>query len=289
MDLIQAIIFGILQGLTEFLPISSSAHIRILPALLGWQDPGAAFTANIQLGTLVAVLIYFWKDLGQVLKGWTGSLSNAQTRQSPEARIGWAIVVGTVPIIVLGFVLKDQIETVFRSLNWVAGALIIMALVLLAAEKFGKQTRDLNSVRPMDGLIVGLWQALALIPGCSRSGSTITGALFAGFDRATAARFSFLLSVPSIFLAAVYTAYTHREVFSQMLVPLLVANLFSLVSGYACIAFLMKFLQKNSTMVFIVYRILLGLAIIGLVTGGRLDPLAGIVPEPNVSTQTQHP
>ncbi len=289
MDLIQAIIFGILQGLTEFLPISSSAHIRILPALLGWPDPGAAFTANIQLGTLVAVLIYFWKDLSKVFSAWISSLGKGGEAQPPEAKIGWAIVIGTVPIIVFGFALKDQIETVFRSLSWVAGALIGMALLLGLAEKMGKQTRSLESVTWRDGLTVGLWQAMALIPGCSRSGSTITGALFAGFDRATAARFSFLLSVPSIFLAAVYTAYTHREVFSQMLMPLIVANLFSLVTGYLCIAFLMKFLQKNSTLVFIVYRVVLGLAILGMISGGRLDPLAGITPTPNVSTQTTNP
>lgn len=276
MDLIQAIVYGILQGLTEFLPISSSAHIRIAPALLGWQDPGAAFTANIQLGTLLAVLIYFRKDLATTLRGWTASFGNADLRKTPEARLGWSIVFGTIPIIVLGVLLKDQIESTFRSLQIVAGMLIFFGLLMGVAEKVGKQVRSLDSIRPLDGLWVGMWQAIALIPGASRSGSTLTGALFLGLDRATAARYSFLLSIPSIFLAALYSTYSHREAFAAQVTPVLVANLVSFVVGYACIAFLMKFLQKNSTMVFVAYRVLLGVVILALIQSGQLSPLAGI-------------
>lgn len=277
MDLIQAIVYGVLQGLTEFLPVSSSAHIRIAPALLGWQDPGAAFTANIQLGTLVAVFLYFWSDLKGAWKGWTAGLRDREKRETPEYRLGWAIAIGSVPIIVLGVLLKDLIENQFRSLFVVAGMLIGMAGLLALAEWKGRKSRGLADVTWKDGLMVGLWQAVALIPGASRSGSTITGAMFLGFERATAARFSFLLSVPSIFLAAVYTAYGSRKEFSgDLLMPLLVANVFSFAVGYACIAFLIKFLQTKTNLVFILYRVALGAAILGLIFGGRLQEFAGI-------------
>jgi undecaprenyl-diphosphatase len=278
MDLIQAIILGIIQGLTEFLPISSSAHIRIAPALLGWEDPGAAFTANIQLGTLLAVLIYFWKDLKQFFGGWVASLSKPELRQTHEAKMGNAIAIGSIPIIVFGFIFKDNIETNLRSLEIVAGMLIFMAILLGIAEWRGSQNRNLESVTPKDGLMVGLWQAMALIPGCSRSGSTITGGMFLGLDRATAARFSFLLSVPSIFLAAVYTAYKSKDQLSEIIVPLIAANVASFVVGYACIAFLMKFLQTKSNLVFIVYRVVLGLAIFGLLGSGKIAKDQGMTP-----------
>ncbi|MBL8061285.1 MAG: undecaprenyl-diphosphate phosphatase [Chthonomonas sp.] len=277
MDLIQAIVLGVIQGLTEFLPVSSSAHIRIVPSLLGWPDPGAAFTANIQLGTLLAVLIYFWKDLSRILKGWVASLANPAKRGTTESKLGWGIAIGSIPIIVLGYLLKDQIETSLRSLYVIAGMLVFMAILLWIAEKFSKKTRDLDSLTPKDGLIIGLFQAIALIPGASRSGSTITGGLLLGLDRETAARYSFLLSVPSIFLAAVYTAFKHRAEFSgAVLTPLLVANAFSFIVGYACIAFLINFLKNNSNAVFIGYRILLGAAILALLATGKLSEFAGM-------------
>lgn len=276
MELIQAIVYGVLQGLTEFLPISSSAHIRIAPVLLGWSDPGAAFTANIQLGTLVAVLLYFRSDLNRALVGWWRGVRQPEQRSTEDFKLGMAILVGSIPIIVLGVLLKDLIEEQFRSLYVVSGMLIFMALLLGLAEWKGKRNRSLGDVRPLDGLWVGLWQAIALIPGASRSGSTITGAMFLGFDRATAARFSFLLSVPSIFLAAVYTAYQSRAELSGIVGPLVTANVASFVVGYACIAFLIRFLQTNTNLVFIVYRIVLGLTILGLIFGGQLTEFAGI-------------
>ncbi len=271
MDLIHAIVYGIVQGLTEFLPISSSAHIRIIPEVFGWRDPGAAFTANIQLGTLLAVLIYFRQDLANTWRGWTASFTKPEAKNTPESRLGWAIVVGTIPIIILGFAFRDAIETNLRSLYVVATMLIVMALVLALAEWMGKKTKTLEDTTVQTGLIVGLWQAVALIPGASRSGSTISGAMFLGFERATAARLSFLLSVPSIFLAAAYTFYKHRSEFSgPLLAPLLVANVFSFIVGYACIAFLIKFLQTKTNLVFIIYRLVLGSLIFGLLMSGVL-------------------
>ncbi|MEA2553118.1 MAG: undecaprenyl-diphosphatase, partial [Fimbriimonadaceae bacterium] len=284
MDLIQAIILGIVQGLTEFLPISSTAHLRLVPSLLGWKDaqghpfdPGSAFTAVIQLGTLLAVLIYFRKDLASALGGWIRGLRGGEAAKTLEARLGWAIVIGTIPIVILGIVFKHQIETQFRSLDIIAYSLIAMGLLLLAADYTGKQTRKLEDVKPIDGLILGLWQALALVPGMSRSGSTITGGLFAGFNRAAAARFSFLLAVPSILGAALYELFKHRQEFGgDLLLPAVVANVFSFVVGYWSIGFLMKFLQNHRVVPFVIYRVGLGLIILFLVHTGRLDAMAGV-------------
>ena len=278
MGLIEAIVYGMLQGLTEFLPISSTAHIRIAPALLGWQDPGAAFTAVIQLGTVLAVLIYFGKDLVSALSAWFKSLAG-KDRDSVDAKMGWAIFLGTIPIVVLGVLGEQAIKGSLRSLWVVAGSLVFMGILMAVAELLAKKTRPVGSVRPVDGWIVGLWQAIALIPGMSRSGSSITGALFAGFDRPTAARFSFLLSVPSILAAGLKELYDERHnlLNDQMLTPTLVATVISFVVGYASIAFLMKFLQRNGILPFVAYRIALGLILVGLLAAGTLDPMAGIV------------
>ncbi len=279
MGIIEAILLGIVQGLTEFLPISSTAHLRIVPALFGWEDPGAAFTAVIQLGTLVAVLVYFRKDLVSALAGWVKSLYNPKFRNTVESRMGWAIFVGTIPIVVLGVLLKHKIENDFRSLNVIAGSLIGMGLLLFIAEGAGRKNRELKDVKVKDGLWVGLFQAIALIPGASRSGSTISGGLFAGFDRATAARFSFLLSVPSVLAAAVFSLKEHASAFQgPLLVPAIVANIAALISGYAAIAFLISYLQKHGSMVFIVYRVALGLVIFGLLMAGVLKPQTGAQP-----------
>lgn len=273
---LQAVVYGVVQGLTEFLPISSTAHIRIVPTLFGWQDPGAAFTANIQLGTLAAVLIYFFGDLRSTLRGWMRGLRSKEARQEAEYRLGWSILLGTIPIVIFGFLFKDAIEKDLRSLTVVAGGLIGMALLLAISERVGKKERGLSTVTLKDGLVVGLFQAMALIPGCSRSGSTITGALFSGFDRATAARFSFLLSLPAILLAGLYTTYEHRAEFAAQATELLVANVVSLAVGYACIAWLMKLLQSKSTMGFVIYRVILGAAILAAIFSGQLDPFAGM-------------
>lgn len=274
MGIVEAIVLGIIQGLTEFLPISSTAHLRIAPALLGWPDPGAAFTAVIQLGTLAAVLIYFWKDLAKIFTAWVKSL---QGEKSYEGRLGWAIFYGTIPVVVLGFLGKKYIEGSLRSLVVVGSMLIFVGLLMLVAEKVGSHKRSADSLSQRDGLIVGLWQALALIPGASRSGSTITGALFLGLEREAAARFSFLLSVPSILAAGLYEAFKERkEILGSNLTPTIIATIVSFIVGYAAIAFLMSFLQRRSTMAFIVYRVALGVVILALVATHHLDPTAGL-------------
>jgi undecaprenyl-diphosphatase len=275
--LAEAVVYGLLQGLTEFLPISSTAHIRIAPALMGWQDPGAGFTAVIQLGTVLAVLIYFAKDLANALVGWAKSLAGKH-RDTVDARMGWAIFFGTIPIVVFGVLGQDAIKGSLRSLWVVAGSLIFMGILMAVAESVAKKSRPIESVKATDGWIVGLWQAVALIPGMSRSGSSITGALFSGFDRQTAARFSFLLSVPSVLAAGVKELYDERDhlLNGDMLMPTLVATLVSFAVGYASIAFLMKFLQRNGILPFVAYRIALGLILIALLATGTLDPMAGI-------------
>ncbi|MBX3117736.1 MAG: undecaprenyl-diphosphate phosphatase [Fimbriimonadaceae bacterium] len=284
MGIIEAIILGIVQGLTEFLPISSTAHVRIVPAIFGWDDPGAAFTAVIQLGTLIAVLIYFRKDLIDAVVGWVKSIVDPGRRNTYESRMGWAIFIGTIPIVIFGTLFKHRIENDLRSLHVIASSLIGMGLLLLLAERVGTKQRDVGRVTVGDGLLVGLFQAIALIPGASRSGSTITGGLFAGFDRASAARFSFLLSVPSVFAAAIFSLKEHAHAFQgDLLVPAIVANIAALISGYAAIAFLISYLQKHGTVVFVVYRVLLGLVLFGLLFTGVLSPDQGLPTKPDIS------
>lgn len=278
MDLVKAVVYGVIQGLTEFIPVSSNAHIRIFPALVGWQDPGSAFTAVIQLGTVAALLIYFAKDIGKAFMGWIGWFQGR--KQTPEAKMGWAVFVGTLPIVLLGLVFKDQIETTLRSLWIIAGALIAMGLLMFVADR-NPGTRRAGSVQPIDGLIVGAWQCMALIPGMSRSGSTITGALFGGFDRASAARFSFLLSVPSITAAGLYEAFKARHELSGQLAPVIVAALVAFAVGYAAIAFFMNFIQRKGIGPFVVYRIALGLALIGLLATHQISPDAGSESKPS--------
>jgi undecaprenyl-diphosphatase len=270
-DLIEAILYGIVQGLTEWLPISSTAHLRILPALLGKPDPGAGFTAVIQLGTVLAVLIFFRTDIAQALSAFFKSL-RGEGRDTPEAKLAWGAFYGTLPILIIGFALKDLIKSnQARSLYVIAGTLIFMGVVMLIAEKVGKQNRDKGDLEVKDGIIVGCWQALALLPGMSRSGSTISGALFQGLDRTTAARFSFLLSIPSITAAGVYELYSERkEILGPLLMPALVATAVSFVVGYASIALLLKVIQKQGIGIFVGYRILLGIVLLVLLSQGKL-------------------
>ena len=272
MGLIQAIVYGIVQGLTEFLPISSSGHLLFLPAVLGWEDPGAGFTAVIQIGTVAAVLIFFRRELWGCLRDWAASLLDKSKRGTEGAILGWAIVLGTLPIVVLGLLLEEKIDTAFRSPLVVAGMLVGVALVMFAAEKIGKRERALETVRIKDGIIIGLWQVLALVPGASRSGATIAGGMFAGFDRPTAAKFSFLLSVPSVLGAGVYKLIKDVDKIAEAgVVETVVATLVAFATGYAAIAFLIRYLQTHSTVVFVVYRIALGATIVALVAQGIID------------------
>lgn len=272
MSTLEAIILGLVQGLTEFLPVSSSGHLRIVPAVLGWDDPGAAFTAVIQLGTMAAVVIYFWKDLWSIAGAWLASLRDPSRRGDLEARLGWYLIVATVPIGLFGLAFKDQIESGARDLRLIAGTLIVMGLVLLVAEKVGTRTRELKDLTTPHGVAVGLAQSMALVPGVSRSGSTITAGLFLGYSREAAARFSFLLSVPAVVLSGLFQLKDVGAGDGPGLGPTVVAAVVSFVVGYAAIAWLLRYLTTHSTVVFVVYRVALGLVLVGLLLGGQVEP-----------------
>ena len=278
MTLFQAIIYGIIQGLTEFLPISSTAHLRIVPALLGWGDPGAAFTAVIQFGTLVAVLSYFVGDIISILRAVLDGVFKKSLFHTRESVMGWMIAAGTVPVVVLGLLFKKDIETTLRSLYVIAASMIGLALVLLVAEllekkriRDGGQLKTLGEISWLDAILIGCAQAVALIPGSSRSGVTITGGLFVGLNRETAARFSFLLSLPSVFAAGAYELIKQRhELLSTDIgiLNLVVATLVSGIVGYLSIEFLLGYLKKHTTYLFIFYRLIVGAALLLLLGMG---------------------
>jgi undecaprenyl-diphosphatase len=277
-DLFQAVILGIVQGLTEFLPISSTAHLRIVPALLGWPDPGAAFTAIIQIGTLVAVLAYFRDDILRIAKAWTLGILERRPLATLEARLGWMMILATLPIVVCGLLFEQQIEHQLRSLYVVAAAMIGLAVVLALAEALLKRRqregipqKQLEDVTWTDSVVTGMAQAVALVPGSSRSGTTITACLFLGLARDTAARFSFLLSLPAILAAGLYQFLKVRhELFSSSddLLALAVSTVAAGIVGYWSIAFLLRYLKTHSTYLFIVYRLVVGgLILLGLWQG----------------------
>jgi len=272
-SLIEAIVLGIVQGLTEFLPISSTAHLRIVPAFMGWEDPGAAFTAVTQLGTMAAVVIYFRSDLVRIGRTWLRSLRDPSLRQDHDARLGWYILLGTIPIGIFGLVFKDQIETGARDLYLIGTTLIVLGLLLLAAERVGRRTRKIEDIGARDGVAVGLAQAAALVPGVSRSGATITAGLFMGLDRTAAARFSFLLSIPAVVLSGVLELGTilSGDERDTGVGALVVATLLAFVAGYAAIAGLLRFLTTHSTVVFVVYRVVLGVVVLVLTATGAIS------------------
>jgi undecaprenyl-diphosphatase len=280
MNLFEAVILGIVQGLTEFLPISSTAHLRIVPALAGWEDPGAAFTAIVQIGTLAAVLIYFFRDITIILKAVLLGVANGQPLATQESKMGWMIAAGTIPIVFFGLLFKTEIETTLRSLYSISAALIGLALLLTLAEyrvkkhlSKGITMKSMEEIGWQDALLIGLAQSIALIPGSSRSGVTITGGLFLNLSRETAARFSFLLSLPSVFAAGIYQLYKTRDVIftsPDNLAAILVATIVSGIVGYASIAFLLNYLKNHSTTIFILYRFILGVTILLLVATGLI-------------------
>jgi undecaprenyl-diphosphatase len=269
-DAFQAIVLGIVQGLTEFLPISSSGHLRIVPALFGWEDPGAAFTAVIQLGTMAAVLLYFRNDLWRIASTWVRSLRRPDLRQELDARMGWYIIAGTVPISILGLAFSDQIENEARNLYLIGTTLIVLGLILWIADRTAKRERDVTTVTLRDSVIVGCAQALALIPGVSRSGATITAGLLLGFDRASAARYSFLLSVPAVVLSGLFELRKIGEEEGAGLGPTILATIFSFIVGYASIAFLLRWLTSHTMGIFVVYRVALGVLVLALAAAGAI-------------------
>lgn len=272
MGFLEAVLMGIVQGMTEFLPVSSSGHLLLVPVFFGFDDPGAGFTAVIQIGTLFALFIYFWKDLVNVTRGWTRGLVDREARKTSDSKLGWAIVIGTIPVVIIGLLLEDQIDTAFRDPLITAIMLIGMALVLGLAELVGKRTKGIEKIGWKEGLIIGLWQCIALVPGSSRSGSCIAGGLFLGLERATAARFAFLLAIPAIGGSGFYKLFKEfDELMVEGFMPTMVATVVSFVSGYFAIWLLMKLLQKRTTLVFIVYRVILGGFILFLINQGMID------------------
>ena len=283
MGFIEAIILGLIQGLTEFLPISSSAHLRIAGEFLpSAQDPGATFTAITQLGTELAVVIYFRRDIGRILSMWfrqfgktRGAHSVRIDRSHPDVRLGWLIIIGTIPIVLVGYFAQETIRTTFRSLWLVATVLIVFGIILGVADLLSKKTKELDEMTYRDGLLIGLAQVLSLIPGVSRSGSTMTAGRLLGYTRPTAARFGFLLAVPAVFGSGLYElvhslgepegAYGYVET--------AVATVVAFGVGLAVIAFLMRYIEKRSFLPFVIYRIVLGIVVMVLLAMGVLDPL----------------
>ncbi len=277
MGLLEAVVLGLVQGLTEFLPISSTAHLRIAPELFGWKDPGAAYSAVIQLGTVAAVLLYFRKDLAQLSRGFVVGLIRRQPMATVESRLAWFVLIGTVPIGVCGLLFKEHIETSLRSLYVVAGSLVALAVALFIAEKRASHHRGLEEMTWRDGLVIGLWQALALIPGSSRSGTTLTGGLSLGLKRADAARYSFLLSIPATTLAGVFELKHLLEASDRPpAATLVVGTLVAFGSGLLAIWGLLAFLRTRTTLVFVVYRIALGGLLLVLLWTGVLQPHSGL-------------
>lgn len=273
MDIIQAIVYGVVEGATEFIPVSSTAHLYLVPYVFGWEKPPTEFTAIIQLGAILAVVLYFWKDLSSAATAWVKSFFGGP-KDTIEVKTGWAVVIATMIISVVGLALHNYIEGPFRSLWVIGSSLIVMGLVMIIAEKRASLSRTSESVGRRDGIIIGLWQCVALIPGMSRSGSTISGALFSGFDRASAARLSFLMSVPAIALAGAYEGIKEIKHLKEanLVAPTLVATVASFVVGYACIRWLMSFLQRKGVVPFVGYRIALGIFVLVMCATGRWNP-----------------
>ncbi|MFD9036745.1 undecaprenyl-diphosphate phosphatase [Streptomyces bottropensis] len=286
MSWFESIILGLVQGLTEFLPVSSSAHLRLTAAFSGWEDPGAAFTAITQIGTEAAVLIYFRKDIAKIISAWSRSLFDKEMRSDNDAQMGWLVIVGSIPIGLLGVTLKDQIEGPFRDLRLTATMLIVMGIVLGVADRLAardetggkhraaRERKSLEQLSVKDGLIFGLCQAMALIPGVSRSGATISGGLLMGYKREAAARYSFLLAIPAVIASGGYELKDAMEGGHVFWGPTILATVIAFFVGYAVIAWFMKFISTKSFMPFVYYRVALGIVIIVLVSVGVLSPHA---------------
>ncbi|MCZ2860890.1 undecaprenyl-diphosphate phosphatase [Blastococcus sp. VKM Ac-2987] len=285
MGWIEAIVLGLVQGLTEFLPISSSAHLRVVGEAFGWEDPGAAFTAITQIGTEAAVLLYFRHDIWRIIVAWLQSLAGRR-KGDPDARMGWLIIVGTLPIVVLGLLFQDSIETTLRDLRIVAVALILFSFILYWADRVGTKQRELRELTVGHGIAFGFAQAMALVPGVSRSGGTITMGLFLGYSRSAAARYSFLLAVPAVLGSGFFQVYESLggDVEGRAISwgPTILATVIAFGVGLTVIAWLLRYLDRGDFTPFVVYRIVLGLLILVLVFAGVLDPVGSteISPSP---------
>lgn len=275
MSWLQVIVLSVVQGLTEFLPVSSSGHLRIVSELFWGEDAGASFTAVIQLGTELAVLVFFAREIWRILTGWFAGLFNADKRGF-DYRMGWMVIVGTIPVALLGVLLKDLIRENFRNLWITATVLILFSLVFILAERRGTKSRGYEELTMMDAIIMGLWQSLALIPGVSRSGGTISGGLFLNLDREVATRFSFLLAIPAVLASGLFSlpdAFAPQAGQAATGMQLLVGSGIAFVLGYISIAWLLKFVANHSFAWFAAYRIPLGLLVMVLLTTGVMSPL----------------
>ncbi len=271
-DLFKAVVLGTLQGLTEFLPISSSAHLRIFPELLGWGDPGAAFTAVIQIGTELAVLIYFRKDIWRIGSAWVRSLYRPEYRGHLDSRMGWFIIIGSLPIVVLGVLLKDVIERDFRNL-WIIGTtLIVLGIILGIADRFSSDDKQIKHLSLRDAVLMGAAQACALVPGVSRSGATISMGRFLGYEREAATRYAFLLAIPAVVGAGLFELkeIPHGDN-AYGWGPTIVATVVSFIVGYAAIAWLLRYISTRSYTPFVLYRVALGGATLLLLATGVLS------------------
>jgi undecaprenyl-diphosphatase len=282
LSIIEAIILGIVQGVTEFLPISSTGHVTLVGKLMNLisdknPEKWTSFLAIIQLGTLLAVLVYFWKDIINILKGFfTENLRERKkfSDQSQNSKLGWLIIIGSIPIFTLGLLLKDLIEgPLTKNLYVITGSILVFAVVLAIAEKAASFKKEMKDISVRDSLLIGLAQIFSLVPGSSRSGVTITGGLFTGLKRETAARFSFLLSIPAVFASGLFQLHEAVSYLdNSMIISLIIATIFSAISGYLAIDFLLKFLRKHSTFIFIYYRFALGILILILLFSNIIKP-----------------
>ncbi|NGM13333.1 undecaprenyl-diphosphate phosphatase [Verrucosispora sioxanthis] len=276
MTWIEAIVLGIVQGLTEFLPVSSSGHLRITSAIFFEQDAGASFTAVTQLGTEAAVLLYFAKDIWRIGRTWVVGIWDKSVRASLDYRMGWYVIVGSIPIGLFGFLFKDQIRETARNLWVVATTLIVFAFVLAFAEYWGRQTRTLRDFRLRDGVVMGFAQALALIPGVSRSGATLTFGLFLSLTRETAARYSFLLAIPAVVMSGIFSL---GDVFEPAapgtsvptVAQMIVATLIAFGIGYAAIAWLLRYVAHHTLYIFVLYRVAVGTLVLALLLTGTIS------------------
>jgi undecaprenyl-diphosphatase len=276
MGWIEAVVLGVVQGLTEFLPISSSAHLRLVGEIFGWEDPGAAFTAITQIGTEAAVLLYFRHDIARIASRWLRSLWTPALRRDHDAEIGWLIIVGSIPIAVLGLFFQDRIETSLRDLRVIAVALIVFSLVLYWADRHATGKLELPDLTVRHGILFGFAQAAALVPGVSRSGGTITAGLLLGYSRSAAARYSFLLAIPAVLGSGFFQAYEALtgDVAGQGVSwgPTIVATVIAFGVGLTVISWLLRYLDRGSFTPFVVYRVVLGVLVLALVQTGVLDP-----------------
>lgn len=272
MDLFRAVFLGVIQGLTEFLPISSSAHLAIIPQMLGWEDPGAAYTAVIQIGTEIAVIGYFWKDIWTIGSGWVRGLFSAEARTKHEWPMGWFIIIGSMPIVIGGLLLEDLIDRDLRNLWVVATMLVVLGLVLGLAEKIGRKVRPIETLTWGHAVLFGLAQACALVPGVSRSGATISMGLLLGYERRAATRYAFLLAIPAVVGAGVYKLKDipgGENAYGT--VPTIVGTVVSFAVGLAVIHWLLQYVSTKSYAPFVVYRVAFGLLVLVLLAAGTLN------------------